>query len=142
MIPTLSHSLEESRYILENEEIRIVVCQDQVPQRTFQETLKEAGKRANPIPVVVVSRTGGWDEFLCALRQGAFDYLVLPPRLEEVKRVLGLALRETPRSNEGATTSLTTPAATASRFHFDLEDPWLAPTIDGTNSKVERRPNQ
>ena len=44
--------------------------------------------------MIITSRTGEWGEFLRALRQGAFDYLVLPPRREEVSRVLELALAD------------------------------------------------
>jgi DNA-binding NtrC family response regulator len=42
--------------------------------------------------VIIASRTGEWEEFLRVLRQGAFDYLTLPPKQEEVRRILELAM--------------------------------------------------
>jgi DNA-binding NtrC family response regulator len=82
-----------------------------------------AKERTHPIPVIITSRTGGWDEFLKALRQGAFDYLALPPQLEEVKRVLALAHQEAINSR-GGTKAPTALSATLGRLHHTSMAPF------------------
>jgi DNA-binding NtrC family response regulator len=94
MAPRHCGSFEDARRAMKNEDINIVVCEDRIAQKTFEKTLQYASERVTPLPVIVASRTGEWAEFLSALRQGAFDYLILPPRFDEVKRVLGLALAQ------------------------------------------------
>lgn len=94
MIPLLCESSEEAREAIKDENIQVVVCEDRLPERALGAILKQTRGRLRPIPVIVASRTGEWEEFLRALRLGAFDYLVLPPRQDEVRRVLKLALAE------------------------------------------------
>lgn len=94
MIPLLCESSDEAREVIKDENIQIVVCEDLLPESALDAILKQIHSRERPIPVIVTSRTGEWEEFLRVLRQGAFDYLVLPPRQDEVRRVLKLALAE------------------------------------------------
>lgn len=100
LTPILCGSLLESRHFLEANEIRVVICDDSLPDNGLRSIVEEGRKRPTPLPVIAVSRTGDWKECLDALRIGAFDYLALPPDLREVDRILKLALRETvPRRN-------------------------------------------
>ena len=94
MIPLLCESSDEAREAIKDENIQVVVCEDHLPESALRAILKQARSRMRPIPFIVTSRTGEWEEFLTALRLGAFDYLVLPPRQDEVRRVLKLALAE------------------------------------------------
>jgi DNA-binding NtrC family response regulator len=93
-VPLICHTFEEAREIMKCKHIQIIVCEDHLPRAAVQAILKLAKHRRRPIPVVISSRTGEWEEFLRALRQGAFDYLSSPPQPGEVKRVLELALAE------------------------------------------------
>lgn len=97
MLPILCESLEEAFDAIQQGDIRVVSCDDRLPPLAVEAIVDFAQKQRKPIPVVVTSRTGEWEEFLQALRLGAFDYLALPPRLEEVRRVLGLAVAESRR---------------------------------------------
>jgi DNA-binding NtrC family response regulator len=92
LAPILCSSLSEGRKFLEDDDIRIVIFDDCLPDKGLQSTVEEMAKRPIPVPVIAVSRTGEWDECLAALRVGAFDYMALPPRRDEVDRVLRLAL--------------------------------------------------
>jgi DNA-binding NtrC family response regulator len=92
LAPILCNSLSEGRKFLEDDDIRIVIFDDCLPNKGLQSTVEEMAKRPIPVPVIAVSRTGEWDECLAALRVGAFDYMALPPRRDEVDRVLRLAL--------------------------------------------------
>jgi DNA-binding NtrC family response regulator len=102
-IPLICHCLLEAQEVMKHEQIQVIICEDHLPQETMDAVLKLARHGHGPIPVIVASRTGGWEEYLDALRQGAFDYLTLPPRREEVRRVLELALAESCRVLEDGT---------------------------------------
>jgi len=105
-VPLLCHSFEEAQEIMKYERIQIIICEDHLSAGALEAIFKLAKHRNKPIPVIITSRTGEWEEFLRVLRQGAFDYLALPPRQEEVRRVLGLAIdksREVNRYESEAT---------------------------------------
>jgi DNA-binding NtrC family response regulator len=93
-IPLICHTFEEAQELLKHEPIQTIICEDHFPHAAVEGILKLAKHRRKPIPMIIASRTGGWEEFLKVLRQGVFDYLVLPPRQEEVRRVLELAAAE------------------------------------------------
>lgn len=92
LAPILCSSAAEACTMIERDEIAIVFCDDCLPGRCLEKVVAKAGERRNPIPVIAVSRTGEWHEYLEALRIGAFDYLSLPPRRDEWDRVLASAL--------------------------------------------------
>jgi DNA-binding NtrC family response regulator len=92
LAPKLCSSLSEGHKSLEDDDTRIVIFDDCLPDKGLQAIVEEMAKRPIPVPVIAVSRTGEWDECLAALRVGAFDYMALPPRRDEVDRVLRLAL--------------------------------------------------
>jgi DNA-binding NtrC family response regulator len=96
-VPLICHSFQEAQEVLKHEHIQVIICEDRLPDGALKDILKIAKHRKRPIPVIITSRTGEWEEFLTALRRGAFDYLALPPRLEEVSRVLELASAESRR---------------------------------------------
>jgi DNA-binding NtrC family response regulator len=52
------------------------------------------GQSDTKVPVIVVSRTGDWSEYLTAVRGGIFDYLAYPPIPRELQRVIQNAFRE------------------------------------------------
>lgn len=94
LAPMLCSSMAEACALIEHDEISIVFCDDCLPDRCLEKVVAKAGEKRNPIPVIAVSRTGGWHEYVDALRMGAFDYLSLPPRRDEWDRVLCLALHK------------------------------------------------
>lgn len=92
LVPMLCSSMAEACTLIERDEVAIVFCDDCLPGGCLEKVIAKAGERRNPIPVIAVSRTGEWHEYLEALRIGAFDYLSLPPRRDELDRVLTSAL--------------------------------------------------
>jgi len=40
------------------------------------------------VPVIVVSRTGDWPEYLTAIRNGVFDSVAYPPVPGELQRIM------------------------------------------------------
>ncbi len=88
-------SVSEALAILSREAIRLVLCDAQSPGGSVRDILV-AGRAARGIPVVVASRLDSWDEYLKAMRCGAFDYIVYPFRREEVRWTLERAFRAVP----------------------------------------------
>ena len=108
VLPIFCGSVPEACGLLDHEDIRIVICDDGLPDKGLQQIVAELGKRQSPLPVIATSRTGEWDEFLEALRQGAFDYLSLPPRSDELARILASALGKSLRPSGMAAVGATT----------------------------------
>ena len=92
LLPVLCSSMTEACKFIECEDICIVFCDDCLPDGGLGNAVAYAGNRQRPIPVIGVSRTGEWDEYLEALQTGAFDYLSLPPKRDELDRVIASAL--------------------------------------------------
>ena len=100
-VPVLCGSMTEARKFIEYDDVGIVFCDDCLADEGLKNVVAEVGKRRRPIPVIGVSRTGEWDEYFEALRLGACDYLSLPPRRDELERVLASALGKNLRSSNG-----------------------------------------
>lgn len=94
--PVLSSTVENARGQLARRPVRLVFCEDELPDGSVGLLLEEIGRASSPVPVVVISRLENWDEYLRAMRLGAFDYISTPIRRAEVERVLSKALEETP----------------------------------------------
>jgi len=92
LMPVPCSSMAEARKHIGCDDLSIVFCDDCLRDGDLEVVVHEASSLRNPVPVIAMSRTGEWDEFLEALRIGAFDYLALPPRRDEVERVLTSAL--------------------------------------------------
>jgi DNA-binding NtrC family response regulator len=99
-VPLISHTIEEAQGVMRHQRIQAIICEDHLPQTTLEAILKLAKHRRKPIPVIIASRTGEWEEFLRVLRQGAFDYLTLPPKQEEVRRILEAAMSESREASQ------------------------------------------
>lgn len=99
-VPALCSSMIDAHKFLQNDDIGIVLCDDCVSDGCLKNVVAEVANRREPIPVIAVSRTGEWHEYLEALRIGAFDYLSLPLRHDELDRVLGSALRKEKPANK------------------------------------------
>lgn len=93
-VPALCSSMTEALKFIQSDDINIVFCDDCLSDGCLKNVVAEVAKLQKPIPVIAVSRTGGWHEYFDALRIGAFEYLSLPPRRDEWDRVLCLALHK------------------------------------------------
>jgi DNA-binding NtrC family response regulator len=135
VLPLTCQSFQEAQEVMRYEHIQAIICEDRLSDGALKDILKLANHRNLPIPVIIASRTGEWQEFLRALRQGAFDYIALPPRLEEVRRVLELALAESGRMSEKNTESVESQQFEASEFIFGLgESDFECPAIGDSQS--------
>ena len=75
-------------------EVCMVLCEECVVDGNYQAVVGVVGDIDARIPVIVISRTGEWPEYLAAIRGGALDYVAFPPIPREFQRVIRNAFRE------------------------------------------------
>jgi DNA-binding NtrC family response regulator len=91
--PLCSSSMEETRETLTNIPVSIIFCERHLNDGGFREMLSMA-KRTNPkICVVVTSRMENREEYLEAIRLGAFEVIPFPCHPTDVDWVVIRAMR-------------------------------------------------
>ena len=85
--PVIANSLKEVIAALAQRKLSLIFCGRELPDGTFHDVLV-AAQRTEKVPVVVASRTAGWEEYFTALQQGAFDLIATPCRADEVRHVV------------------------------------------------------
>ncbi len=88
----LAFTVGESKRIVDRHEVCLVLCDDRLIDGNYEDILSAAERSRAKTPVIVVSRTGDWPEYLKATTAGAFDYLAYPPILGELPRAIRHAL--------------------------------------------------
>src|ERR1700757_1628394 len=63
--------------------ICLVVCEDRLADGSYRDLIEAVQRTSSDAPVIVVSRLADWNEYMNAIRAGAFDYIGLPPRRAE-----------------------------------------------------------
>jgi DNA-binding NtrC family response regulator len=91
LAPVLASTVNESGMALAGHEVFIVLCDDLVDGR-YEDIVKLAGRFNTKLPVIVLSRTGDWPEYLTAIRSGAFDYVPYPPIPQDLHWIIRNAL--------------------------------------------------
>ena len=92
LTPVLASTVAESRMALAGHEMLIVVCNDRLDDGKYEDILNLVVPSVVQVPVIVVSRTGDWPEYLAAMRGGAFDYLAYPPVPGDLQQTIHNAL--------------------------------------------------
>ena len=105
MAPTLSTSLAESGKHLKAGDFSVGICEDLLPDGRYFDLLQLQQQNANSSPVIVVSRTGDWEEYFEALERGAHDFLAYPLVPGELQRILKAFLAERRRQSKAQTAS-------------------------------------
>ena len=90
----VSSSVRESRRILARGGVAMVFCEARLADGSFQEVLRDAGVPQQHVPVVVTSRLDDTNEYLEAMRLGAFDFIACPYRRSEVEWIVQNALHD------------------------------------------------
>jgi len=92
LAPVFASTVAESGAALAEHEALIVLCNDCVDHGTYKDIVKLVGHSNPKMPVIVVSRTGDWPEYLTAMCAGVFDYLVYPPIPGDLQKTIRNAL--------------------------------------------------
>jgi DNA-binding NtrC family response regulator len=88
----LAFTVGESRRIVDCQEVSLVLCDDRLIDGNYEDILTVAERSRARAPVIVVSPTGDWPDYLKAIGAGAFDYMIYPLILGELPRVIRNAL--------------------------------------------------
>jgi DNA-binding NtrC family response regulator len=84
----------ECEGVLAEQNIDLVFCERDLTDGTYRDVLVIARSRRRSARLVVVSRLANWDEYLEALREGAFDLIASPYKSADIAHVLNQAYRE------------------------------------------------
>jgi DNA-binding NtrC family response regulator len=85
-----------------NSTISLLLCEEQLPDGTFRDALNFLAGMARHIPVIVFSRIAEWENYLEAVRCGAYDCLRYPFRSGELERIICQMLEQQPISHSKA----------------------------------------
>jgi DNA-binding NtrC family response regulator len=90
--PLFACTVVESGIALAGSEVLVVLCDECLADGTYEDIANLVRASHTRIPVVVVSRTGEWSEYLRAVDHGAFDYLAYPPMRGDLQNAIRNAL--------------------------------------------------
>jgi two-component system response regulator PilR (NtrC family) len=88
--PTLHDALEA----LQKETVGLVFCDKNLPDGTYRDLLAAVRTLKKRVRVVVTSHHADWDEYLDAMRLGAFDVIAAPCRPTDVEWMVIQAKRD------------------------------------------------
>jgi len=94
--PVFASSVDQARAILLGQPIRLVLCEDTLPDGSFRDVLHTLRLAGSGVPLVVCSLLGEIDEYLEAMESGAFDFIAPPFRPTELESIVNSALNEYP----------------------------------------------
>lgn len=84
----------ECKGVFANQDIDLVFCERHLTDGTYRDVLAIARSRRRSARLVVMSSSPNWDEYLEALRDGAFDLIASPCGMADIAYVLDQAQRE------------------------------------------------
>ena len=90
--PVFAMSMREARAVLAHEPVALVVCEDSLRDGSYRDLLPVARAAKGDVPVVVTSRTDNPEEYLEAMKLGAFDFVSEPFSRAELDRIVFNAL--------------------------------------------------
>jgi two-component system, NtrC family, C4-dicarboxylate transport response regulator DctD len=96
----LARTVAEGRGALAHHNICLALCVERFADGNYQAVVEFANRFDPNVPVIVVSRTGDWPDYLKAMCAGAFDYLAYPPIPGELRRGIRNALLERQRQQK------------------------------------------
>jgi two-component system response regulator PilR (NtrC family) len=79
---------------LESEDIDLIITDMQMPEKSGLDLILEAREIAPEAIVVVVTAFGTTDSAIAAMKEGAYDYLTKPFKLDELRIVIEKALEK------------------------------------------------
>lgn len=93
LAPVLSRSVRETQATLSGQKVGLIVCAAQLEDGSFRDLLRMVRRVNWRGSLIVASRLGECEEYLEAMRLGAFDLIVAPYCLRDVKPIVQRALQ-------------------------------------------------
>lgn len=75
-----------------NSRVSLVLCEERLPDGSFHEALQFLRSITRSVPLIVFSRMAEWENYLEAMRFGAYDCLRYPFRRGELQWIVGRML--------------------------------------------------
>jgi DNA-binding NtrC family response regulator len=94
-------TVEQAREVLSRHSIDVIFCEESLPDGSYRQFLEPATAKSKRKRLVVMLRTGEWDEYLEAMRLGVTDVLRCPLEPIEVELVLIGVARDRARQDPG-----------------------------------------
>jgi DNA-binding NtrC family response regulator len=91
--PLTSSSVRECKELIASERVGLIFCDRLLADGNCYDLLNASRCGRTKARVVVMSSTADWDEFLEAMRLGAFDVIASPCRATDVEWMIIQALR-------------------------------------------------
>jgi DNA-binding NtrC family response regulator len=92
--PLSAGSVRECQEILSKDGVGLIFCDKQLTDGSYREVIGASRRAKSRARVVVTSREANWDEYLEAMRLGAFDVIASPCRPTDVEWMIIQARRE------------------------------------------------
>jgi len=92
--PICCSAIRESIEILQKQTVGLVFCDKNLSDGTYRDLLSAIRSLKTKVRVVVTSRHADWDEYLEAMRLGAFDVIAAPCRPTDVEWMVIQAKRD------------------------------------------------
>jgi len=89
---------EKALRLMEKEDISLVISDVKMPGIDGMTLLKEIKTKHADVPVILITAFASLDNAMAAMKEGAWDYLTKPFRLEEIREVVGKALETRQKS--------------------------------------------
>ena len=83
--------------IVQEESIDVLITDMSMPEMDGITLLKKAKVIKKNLPVIIITAFGEWGPYADALREGAFDFLSKPFKVDEILKVLKRVVQEIPR---------------------------------------------
>jgi DNA-binding NtrC family response regulator len=92
--PISISSFAECRRVMEKESVGLVFCDRHLADGDYRDVLNASRSMTGKVRVVVTSKHADWDEYLEAMRLGAFDVIASPCRPTDVEWMVIQAKRD------------------------------------------------
>lgn len=92
--PVGASNLAECHEALQNQRVGLIFCDSRLADGTYRDLLEVVRSRPEKARIVVTSRHADWDEYLEAMRLGAFDVIGSPCRPTDVEWMVIQAKRD------------------------------------------------
>jgi DNA-binding NtrC family response regulator len=92
--PIVASSVRECEEILAQENVGLIFCARSLADGDYRGLLIAPRQASRKTRIVIVNRLTNWDEYLDAVRLGAFDVISAPCRSTDVEWMIIQALRE------------------------------------------------
>lgn len=84
----------EAESLLSRRPVCMIICEERLPDGDYRALLTAVDRSGARVPVIILSSVGEWDEYLKAVRLGAFDMLSPPFTRDSFRLAVGNALRQ------------------------------------------------